>query len=138
MRNSGFVLAVLLLGAPTFALGKHPSPGPLEPVTNNGVRYVVPNDKGLRAYVEAWDVPTGRKLWSKTIFRHWYIPLFGTECMHYEYLTSICLEAEHLTLTSERGRVYTLDIRTRSLRRTKNEPNRRLLLGACLKMPGTL
>jgi hypothetical protein len=73
----------------------------------------------LRAYVEAWDVQTGRKLWAKTIFTHWYIPPFGTECMHYEYLTSMTLVKDELVLTSERGRIYALDIHTRAVRRMK-------------------
>jgi len=122
MRYFGYILALLFLTAPSLALGKHPSPGQLHSVTNNGVRYVVPNDKGLRAYVEAWDIQPGRKLWTKTIFRHWYIPPFGTECMHYEYLTSMSLLADKLTLTSDRDRVFTLDTHTRAVQHMKKSP----------------
>ena len=109
------------------ALAKHGTPPKIEPVVFQGVRYVVPNDKGLKAYVEAWDIQTGRKLWSKTVFKHWYIPLpFGrTKCMHYEFITSMTLQTNLVILTSERGREYALDTQTRSIRKIKTKrPNK--------------
>jgi hypothetical protein len=77
---------------------------------------VVPNDQGRHACVEAWDANDGRKLWTKTVFKRCYFPLFGTECGHYEYMASMTLQADKLRLTSERGREFTLDIRTRAVR----------------------
>src|SRR5262245_2270376 len=105
------------------ALAKHGSPPNVEPVVYEGVRYVVPNDKGRRAYVEAWDIQSGRKLWTRTIFRHWYVPLpFGpTECMYYEWLTSMEQVGDRLVFTSERGRDYTLDPRTKTIRRLRTK-----------------
>src|SRR6266849_8775500 len=114
MRFADCLLACLFLMAPFLVCARHGSPPPIEPVIHDHVQYIVPNDKGLRAYVEARDVQTGRKLWTKTIFRHWYIPPFGTECMRYEYLTSMILGTNQLVLTSERGRVYALDLHTRA------------------------
>ena len=122
-----FVL-LFVLAAPS-ALAKHVAPPSIEPVVHQGVRYVVPNDKGLRAYVEAWDVQTGRKLWTKTVFRHWYVPIpFGrTECMQYEYITSMALQTNQLILTSGRGREYVFDTRTRTIRQIKTKrPNHAL------------
>jgi hypothetical protein len=125
MRNYPVIVTLVLLTLPFVAFGKHPAPPQVGAVTNSGVRYAFPNDKGLRAYVEAWDVQTGKKLWAKTIVRHHYIPPFGTECMHYEYLMSIALQNGTLILTSDRGRTYSLDTRTRAVRRVKTrEPNR--------------
>src|SRR6266567_6158642 len=121
-------VVLVVLAAPS-ALAKHVAPPSIEPVVHQGVRYVVPNDKGLRAYVEAWDVQTGRKLWTKTVFRHWYVPIpFGrTECMHYEYITSMALQTNLLVLRSERGREYALDTRTRTIRQIKTKrPNHAL------------
>src|SRR6266404_792835 len=123
MQHPARLLLILFLLTPLVAQAKHVAPPEIQSITNSGVRYVVPNDKGLRAYVEAWDVQTGRKLWAKTIFTHWYIPPFGTECMQYEYLTSIVLVKQELKLTSERGRIYGLDIHTRALQRMKKQPN---------------
>ncbi len=119
------MLLILALLTPLMVHAKHVAPPEIQSITNNGVRYVVPNDRGLRAYVEAWDVQKGGKLWAKTIFTHWYIPPFGTECIHYEYLASMYLVKDELVLTSERGRIYALNIHTRALRRMKSkEPNK--------------
>ena len=124
MRFADCLLACLFLMTPFLVCAKHGPPRTIESIIHNQVQYVVPNDKGLRAYVEARDVQSGRKLWTKTILRHWYIPIppFGTECMRYEYLTSMILGTNQLVLTSERGRVYALDLRTRAVRRLKRKP----------------
>ena len=110
------LLALLSLLTPLPGLAKHGAPPRVEPVIHEGIRYVVPNDKGRHAYVEAWDAKAGRKLWTKTVFKRWYFPLLGTECLHYEYIASMTLKADQLRLTSERGREFTLDIRTRTVR----------------------
>jgi hypothetical protein len=117
MRDILFIVPLALGLAPFAALAKHPAPPRVGSVTNNGVRYVVPNDKGLRAYVEAWDAQTGKKLWAKTIFRHYYIPPLGTECTHFEYLRSMVLQDGTLILTSDRERTFSLDTRTKAVRR---------------------
>src|SRR5438876_2559504 len=121
IRSYIHMLALLFVLAAPSAFAKHVAPARIEPVIYQGVRYVVPNDKGLRAYVEAWDVQTGRKLWSRTIFRHWYVPFIGTECMRYEYVTSMALKTDQLIFTSERGREYALDFRTQTIRRIKTK-----------------
>jgi hypothetical protein len=145
MQHPARLLLILFLLAPLVAHAKHVAPPKIQSIMNNGVRYVVPNDKGLRAYVEAWDVRTGRKLWAKTIFTRWYIPPFGTECMHYEYLASMTLVKDELVLTSQRGRTYSLDIHTRAVRRMKGKaPNKVTAanagerFGFCLELAGLL
>ena len=110
------LLALLSMLAPLPGLAKHGAPPLVEPVIHEGIRYVVPNDKGRRAYVEAWYANDGRKLWTKTVFKRWYFPIFGTECLHYEHIASMTLQADQLRFTSERGREFTLDIRTRAMR----------------------
>jgi len=123
MRTVTALLVLLTLPLPAF--GKHPAPPQVEAVTSSGVRYVLPNDKGLRAYVEAWDVQTGKKLWAKTIARHYFIPPFGTECMHFEYVKTLTLQDDTLILTSDRGRTFSLDTRTKRVRRVNaKEPNK--------------
>ena len=110
------LLALLSMLPPLPALAKHGAPPRVEPVIREGIRYVVPNDQGRRAYVEAWDDRDGNKLWTKTVFKRWYCPLLGTECMRYEYIASMTLQADQLRLTSERGREFTLGDRTRAVR----------------------
>ena len=129
IRHRFHMFVVLFVIVVPSALAKHVAPRTIEAVVHQGMRYVVPNDNGLRAYVEAWDIQTGRKVWSKTIFRHWYVPIpFGrTECMCYEYVTSMALQTNLSIFTSERGRDYTLDIRTQAIRQIKaKRPNQTL------------
>lgn len=118
-RLSFRLLALGFASVASLAFAKHGPPAPLDPIVYEGVRYVVPNDHGLRAYVEAWDFRTGKKLWTKTLFRDFYVPIpfLGTECMHYEYVTSKALESDRLIFTSERGKRYVLNLRTRAIRR---------------------
>ena len=122
MRFVHCLLTGLLLMQPLLASAKAVVALPIKPIVHGDVRYVVPNDRGLRAYVEAQDIASGRKLWTKTIFRHWYVPLFGTECLHYEWITSMILSGNQLVLTSGRGRAYTLDLRTRAVHELKTKP----------------
>jgi len=53
---------------PCLAPAKRAAPVKVEPVIHEGIRYVAPNDDGRRAYVEAWDVETNKKLWELTVF----------------------------------------------------------------------
>ena len=126
IRHYIHIFVFLFISAVPSDLAKHVAAAILEPIVHKGVRYVVPNDKGLRAYVEAWDVQTGRKLWTKTVFRHWYVPiLFGrTECMHYKWITSMAVQTDILIIISERGRKYALDTRRGTIRPIKEtQPN---------------
>lgn len=123
MRCHTHLVMMLLVLMLVIVQARHVNPPAVPAITNSGVRYVVPNDKGLRAYVEAWNISTGQKLWTKAIFTHWYIPPFGTECMHYEWIESVALLKDDLVLTSERGRIYRLNTHTRSVRRANKNPN---------------
>ena len=53
-------LAVFLPGSIS---AKRIAPAAVERVIHEGVRYVVPNDDGRRAYIEAWNVRSNKKLW---------------------------------------------------------------------------
>jgi hypothetical protein len=61
-----FVAVELLLRS--LVLGKRVAPAKVEPVIYQGVRYIAPNDDRRRAYIEARDVQTDKKLWDLTIF----------------------------------------------------------------------
>ena len=53
---------------PCLTSAKRVAPVKVEPAIHEGIRYVVPNDNGYRAYIEAWDVRTNKKLWDLTVF----------------------------------------------------------------------
>jgi len=48
---------------PCFGACQARAPPKVEPVIHDGIRYVAPNDDGRRAYIEAWNVQTKKKLW---------------------------------------------------------------------------
>ena len=60
------LFALVLL--PHLTSAKRSAPANVEPVIHEGVRYFAPNDDGRRAYIEAWDAQTNRKLWDLTVF----------------------------------------------------------------------
>ena len=115
-------LLLLVWAGVSDSFAKHVAPPRIERLVHEDVRYVAPNDHGLRAYVEAWDVVTGRKLWMKTIVRHFYFPFAPTECMQYEYISSMDLSDGHLILTTDRGRVFSLALQTRTVQRLRTTP----------------
>ena len=122
LRCRFFLIPMLGLLLSTSSNAEHILPPRIEPLVHEGVRYVVPNDKGRRAYVEAWDVQSANKLWSKTIFRRWYCPLLAAECTRYEFMISMVLCDDQLFLTSERNRVYALTLRTKRVQRIRGRP----------------
>jgi hypothetical protein len=112
-------IVLLFWAAPFVVSAKHVAPTRIDPIVCQGIRYVVPNAEGLRAYVEAWDLATDRMLWKKTIVRHFYFPFVGTECMHYEYINTMTLNDGHLIFTTDRGRGFSLDLRRRTVHKLR-------------------
>src|SRR5207244_5118276 len=66
MRFVAILLSVAL--TPHLASAKRIASASVEPVVYEGIRYVAPNDDGRRAYIQAWDIKTNKKLWELTIF----------------------------------------------------------------------
>ena len=92
----------------------------IEPVVHQGIRYTVPNDKGTVGYVAAWDVTTGKQLWKKTIFRKCICPFFEHD-VQWVFIKQMRLDGERLILVNERGKAYSLDLKTRKVKRLKAE-----------------
>src|SRR4026207_1168393 len=61
-------MLLLALLAPRLVSAKRIAPVKVDPVVYEGIRYVAPNDDGRRAYIEAWNVATNKKLWELTLF----------------------------------------------------------------------
>jgi len=111
------ILASMLM-LPSLALAKRvPSPK-VAPITHQGVRYVVPNDKGTAAYVEAWDVATGKRLWKKTVFTTWLNP-FVEHCIQSVFIRDMRVEDGYLVFVSEKEKSYFLDLKTKRVRKVK-------------------
>ena len=101
---------------PSLALAKRIPAPKVEPVFHEGVRYVVPNDKGTDAYIEAWDVATGKRLWKKTVFTTWINPI-KEHCIQWVFINAMRRDDGHLIISSEKGKSYSLDLKTKSVRK---------------------
>ena len=96
-----FTLSLL----PCLVSGKRGAPPKVEPLIYEGVRYVAPNDDGRRAYIEAWDVKTKKKLWELTIFTNRIDPALE-EDVQWVFIDKLSVRDGMLILTSERGNTY--------------------------------
>ncbi len=103
--------AVLLSG---LASAKRAAPAKVEPVIYEGVRYVVPNDDGRRAYIEAWDVQTDKRLWDLTVFTNRIDPKLE-EDVQWVFVDKLSVRDGALIVTSERGKTYQVDLKTKAI-----------------------
>jgi hypothetical protein len=106
------LFAVVLL--PGLASAKRVAPAKVEPVIHDGVRYVAPNDDGRRAYIEAWDVQTNRKLWDLTVFTNRIDPTLE-EDVQWVFINSLSHRNGMLVVASVRGMTYQIDLKTRAV-----------------------
>src|SRR6266508_4013611 len=117
MRLTLVLSAMALL--PSLAAAKRAAPPKVEPVIHEGIRYVAPNDDGRRAYVEARDVETDKKLWDLTIFAHRIDPKLE-EDVQWVFIKALSVERGVLLVTSEHGRRYQVDLKTKAI--TQSNP----------------
>jgi len=113
-----FAVALLV---PTLALAKRSAPAKVEPVIHQGVRYIAPNDDGRRAYIEAWDVQTNKKLWDLTIFTNRIDPKLE-EDVQWVFIRTLNVQDGTLIVTSERGETYRVDLKTKAVTESE-QPN---------------
>ena len=119
VRCSRFLirLAVVLLSTlllPQKAPAKRLPPATVDPVINEGIRYVVPNEDGRRGYIEAWNVGTNKKLWELTIFTNPIDPNLE-EDVQWVFIKALDVQDGGLIVTSERGKTYHVEINTKAI-----------------------
>jgi hypothetical protein len=107
-----FVAVALLL--PSLALAKRVAPAKVEPVIYQGFRYIAPNDDGRRAYIEAWDVQTNKKLWNLTIFMNRIDPTLE-EDVQWVFVKALNIRDGVLIVISERDKIYRVDLKTKDV-----------------------
>src|SRR5882724_11592923 len=100
---------------------KRIAPAAVEPVFHQGIRYVAPNDDGRRAYVEAWDVQTNKKLWDLTVFTNRIDPQLE-EDVQWVFINHLSLHDGTLIVAAERGNTYEIDLKTKAI--TKSDAER--------------
>jgi hypothetical protein len=96
------------------APAKRAAPSKVEPVVHEGIRYVAPNDDGRRAYIEAWNVRTNKKLWDLTVFTNRIDPKLE-EDVQWVFIEAMRVEKGVLVITSERGNTYQIDLKTKAI-----------------------
>src|SRR6266404_9043530 len=124
-----FLAVVLLL--PRLSLAKRAAQAKVEPVIYQGVRYVAPNDDGRRAYIEAWDIQTNKKLWELTIFANRIDPKLE-EDVQWVFINKLSIRGDVLIVTSERGATYQIDLKTKAI--TESDPAQSQALGEIVQL----
>jgi hypothetical protein len=103
---------------PCLAAAKRTAPAKVEPVIHDGIRYVAPNDNGRRAYIEAWDVQTNKKLWDLTVFTNPIDPKLE-EDVQWVFIEEMRIRDGSLLVKSERGKTYQIDLKTKAVTQFK-------------------
>src|SRR5205807_6869839 len=103
---------------PYFALAKRSAPPRVEPAIHDSIRYIAPNDDGRRAYIEAWDVQTNKKLWDLTIFMNRIDPTLE-EDVQWVFIKALNIRDGALVVTSERDKIYRVDLKTKTVRQSE-------------------
>jgi len=109
---------IALFAFPAAVLAKRVPAPVVESITHEGVRYTVPNDKGTKGYVVARDAATGKQLWTKTVFRKSICPFLEHD-VQWVFIKQMRLEGGRLVIVNERREAYSLDLKTRRVKKLK-------------------
>lgn len=110
-----------LLLVPFVLVAVHAKRGPaprIEPLTKDGIRFVVPNDDGRRGYVRAEEAESGKVLWETTLYRV-KVSSRLEEDVQWVFIAQAKLDGRTLLLVDERQRTYALDIEKKTVRRVR-------------------
>ena len=118
MSRFVIILVATALLMPSLALAKRTAPAKVEPVIHQGIRYIAPNDDGRRAYIEAWDVRTNKRLWDLTIFTNRIDPTLE-EDVQWVFIKALNIRDGALVVTSERDKIYRVDLKTKTVRQSE-------------------
>lgn len=123
MRHLLAIWIVLVLLTPVLAHAKRGPKPKVDPIVYGGVQYSAHGD-GRRGYVQASDPATKRLLWEVTVFRTWYNPLalLGETDVLDVFIKSMSLDNGTLIVVAEDGRAFSLDLKSRKVKRLKEIP----------------
>jgi hypothetical protein len=108
------LLVCVMAFLPCLAAAKRIPLAKVAPVVYEGIRYVAPNDDGRRAYIEAQDIPTNRKLWDLTVFTNRIDPKLE-EDIQWVFISELSFRDGTLIVKSERGTTYQVELRTKAI-----------------------
>jgi hypothetical protein len=112
-----YLIAFILLLTITSAVAKRAPAPAVSPVEHDGIRYIAPNRNGRVAYLEAWDISTGKQLWVTVVFRNTIKP-WVEEDVQWVFIKKLEMVQDKLVVTAERGRNYEVDLKTGRVRRS--------------------
>jgi hypothetical protein len=104
MKKIIIIMGLLFLLLPA-AWAKRIAPPKVEPVTHEGIRYIVPNDNGRREYIQAFDIETGKLLKEITVKSN-FIWFWIEEDVQWFYVKTMEIQGDHLIVTDEKDRVF--------------------------------
>jgi hypothetical protein len=107
------LLVLLFLAASVAA--KRMAPKPVSPVVSDGLRYSAAGD-GRDQYVVAADVSSGKELWKVKVFHNDIDPLLE-EDVQWVFITNLKRVDYALVVKDEKSRCYSLDLRTKSVKK---------------------
>jgi hypothetical protein len=123
------IIAIAVLLLPQIAIAKRAAPNPVAPVVGGKVRYMAPDvtPKYLSIYgaskclrsgncIEARDRKTGKLLWQVEVYQTKFDPKLETDVQSV-YINSIDLERGRLVVKNERGDRYSVDLKTRAVKK---------------------
>ncbi len=103
------VAATLLRPASAFA--KRPAPSRVPPVVWQGVEYRAPLDVEHMGYVQAFELPSGRKLWETKVYQVWIVPTIE-EDNQWVFISGMQIQGGKLFVRNEIGKRFRLDLKT--------------------------
>lgn len=104
-----FAAMALLWPASAFAKRKAPSPVPT--IVSQGVEYRAPLDVEHMGYIQAFELPSHRKLWETKVYNVRIMPLLE-EDVQWVFVSSMQVQGGKLLVRNEKGRSYWLDLKT--------------------------
>jgi hypothetical protein len=75
------------------------------------VEYRAPLDAEHIGYVQAFELPSHRKLWETKVYHVWIIPLLE-EDVQWVFISGMQVQDGQLLVRNENGRTYRLDLKT--------------------------
>ncbi len=115
IRISTFAL-LFFLALTSSALCKRGAAPIVEPLIHKGIKYIAPNDDGMREYIQAWDIKTAKKIWELTIFTNAIQPGLEKD-VQWVFIENLKTERGNLLITDEMGRQFLVHLKTRQIER---------------------
>ncbi len=96
---------------PASAIAKRKAPSPVPPVVWQGVEYRAPPDVEHMGHVQAFELPSHRKLWETKLYHVWIVPLLEKD-VQWVFVSGMQVQGGKLLVRNENGRSYRLDLKT--------------------------